>query len=649
MPVQPMQTVIKTAFFNPINNYFKFIFVLIFCVAGLSSAYGQINKADSLSNLIKQHPAEDDRKATLLFELSRQSLFTDPKKGLTYLDQLIAFHGKIKTKTIVASAYRLKGVIQYLLTMFPEALASLNEAYRIDKLSKSLTGVAGDRANMGMVYLAQSNLPGALASYQEAAKVYENAKGFDNDATSVYANIGIIYMQMNNYDKATAHFIKAREIYKRLNNTVGEANAIGNMAVIASKKKDYGKAIAYSRMSLKLNVEAGNKAGIARETGNLAGYYIPSGKYDEGIEYGLKATQLNKAIGNTKGIGYNKVNIAEAYLKKDNYKDAKTYGLTALKIGNDLKLLEIQRDASEGLSQIYDKLQMADSSLYYVKRFVVLKDSISNDQKRQEITRMGIQYDFDKKEITYQQRQQLSNEKLKQQQLQLALNNVQLQRSTQQAALKEIQLQNEKLRTREKQKQLILSVNKGKLQASRVKALSQQQQLNKLRMNQLWLYGVLLFVVLLSVLLYFINLYRIRRLRFNSTLQMQQAALQAQEIGYRNKLAESELRAIRAQMNPHFIFNVLNSIESYVLENDSRTASRLVQKFATLSRLILENSTQSMVTADREWKALKLYTELEAMRFNNQFAYSFYADADKPGRYRINGTDGLFVRYILPN
>ena len=81
-------------------------------------------------------------------------------------------------------------------------------------------------------------------------------------------------------------------------------------------------------------------------------------------------------------------------------------------------------------------------------------------------------------------------------------------------------------------------------------------------------------------------------------------------------------------MNPHFIFNVLNSIESYVLENDSKTASRLVQKFATLSRLILENSTQSMVAAEREWKALKLYTELEAMRFNNQFSYSFYADPD---------------------
>lgn len=95
---------------------------------------------------------------------------------------------------------------------------------------------------------------------------------------------------------------------------------------------------------------------------------------------------------------------------------------------------------------------------------------------------------------------------------------------------------------------------------------------------------------------------------------------------FKQKLSESELKAIRSQMNPHFIFNVLNSIESYIVEHDTKTASRLIQKFAALSRLILENSTQSMVIAEREWKALKLYTELEAMRFSNQFSYSFYVD-----------------------
>ncbi len=134
------------------------------------------------------------------------------------------------------------------------------------------------------------------------------------------------------------------------------------------------------------------------------------------------------------------------------------------------------------------------------------------------------------------------------------------------------------------------------------------------------------------------------QLAFNSKLQ-EQLARQSEEIQrqlimleveqkerlesqYRRRISESELKAIRAQMNPHFIFNVLNSIESYILDQNAKTASQLVQKFARLSRLVLENSTYSYVSVDREWTALKLYVELEAIRFNQEFDYVFSTGND---------------------
>ncbi|MFT4202792.1 MAG: histidine kinase [Chitinophagaceae bacterium] len=94
---------------------------------------------------------------------------------------------------------------------------------------------------------------------------------------------------------------------------------------------------------------------------------------------------------------------------------------------------------------------------------------------------------------------------------------------------------------------------------------------------------------------------------------------------YKLKIQIKDIRTqvLRAQMNPHFIFNVLNSIESYIVENDSRTASRLIQKFSLLCRFTLENSSQTTVNAEQEWEALKLYTEFEAMRFPGKFRYSF--------------------------
>lgn len=93
------------------------------------------------------------------------------------------------------------------------------------------------------------------------------------------------------------------------------------------------------------------------------------------------------------------------------------------------------------------------------------------------------------------------------------------------------------------------------------------------------------------------------------------------EADFKQKLYESELKAIRSQMNPHFVFNVLNSIEAYVVENDSKNASSLIHKFAALSRIVLENSQFSFVTIESEIKLIRLYLELERVRFSEQFDF----------------------------
>ena len=90
---------------------------------------------------------------------------------------------------------------------------------------------------------------------------------------------------------------------------------------------------------------------------------------------------------------------------------------------------------------------------------------------------------------------------------------------------------------------------------------------------------------------------------------------------FEHRIAETEMTALRAQMNPHFIFNCLNSIKLYTLENDSQTASEYLTKFSQLIRLVLENSRSEKVTLQKELEALKLYIELEAMRFKNKVQY----------------------------
>ena len=94
------------------------------------------------------------------------------------------------------------------------------------------------------------------------------------------------------------------------------------------------------------------------------------------------------------------------------------------------------------------------------------------------------------------------------------------------------------------------------------------------------------------------------------------------------EMVELEQKALRLQMNPHFIFNVMNSIQDYILKNDARSAQRYLTKFAKLVRSILDNSVEGEVMLEEELKANELYVELEQQRFEEKFAFVLDVAAD---------------------
>ncbi len=94
----------------------------------------------------------------------------------------------------------------------------------------------------------------------------------------------------------------------------------------------------------------------------------------------------------------------------------------------------------------------------------------------------------------------------------------------------------------------------------------------------------------------------------------------------KNKIAETEMMALRAQMNPHFIFNCMNIIDGLITSNREEEARDFLQKFSKLIRLVLENSQYQEVPIQQDLQALKLYIELEAIRSNHHFTYSIDVD-----------------------
>ena len=85
------------------------------------------------------------------------------------------------------------------------------------------------------------------------------------------------------------------------------------------------------------------------------------------------------------------------------------------------------------------------------------------------------------------------------------------------------------------------------------------------------------------------------------------------------QLGEMEMQALRAQMNPHFIFNSLNTIRYFVLNNENEKASDYLGKFARLLRMVLQNSRENTIPLGEELEALRLYLEIEARRFGDSF------------------------------
>lgn len=127
-----------------------------------------------------------------------------------------------------------------------------------------------------------------------------------------------------------------------------------------------------------------------------------------------------------------------------------------------------------------------------------------------------------------------------------------------------------------------------------------------------WWFAVLVFVAIGSIIT-FIVARRIKNIRYEASVQQQ--------------MAELEIKSLHAQMNPHFIFNSLNSIKEMILEDQKQNASRYLSKFAQLIRTSLEQSRQTFISIKQCVDHLRQYLEMEKLRFED-FTYTIEIDED---------------------
>jgi len=116
---------------------------------------------------------------------------------------------------------------------------------------------------------------------------------------------------------------------------------------------------------------------------------------------------------------------------------------------------------------------------------------------------------------------------------------------------------------------------------------------------------------------------QIEKISLENKFKMQQLHSERIEAKLQQQKTALEMQALRAQMNPHFIFNCLSSINSFILKNKTEEASKYLTKFSRLIRMVLNNSKEALISLEDELETLRLYLDMEKLRFKNSFDYGF--------------------------
>jgi len=161
----------------------------------------------------------------------------------------------------------------------------------------------------------------------------------------------------------------------------------------------------------------------------------------------------------------------------------------------------------------------------------------------------------------------------------------------------------------QKQNRIASLENERELNESRYKlAFENQELIEKNNRVQQWVIGSLILIALLLLGMAYTQFKNVRQQKYANNL-----------------LA---LKSLRTQMNPHFIFNALNSVNSFIANSDERAANRYLNEFSQLMRSVLENSDEDFIPLTKEIELLELYTKLEHFRFKDKFEYEIKVDED---------------------
>lgn len=438
-------------------------------------------------------------------------------------------------------------------------------------------GLASSYVNSGNAAIIFGNYPQALAYFRKAqsefSSLLENEpsnNALKNGLARAFASSGVVYSEQSNYYMALENYQKALKLYEETGQKNFISKAYNNIGIVYKSQLNYPKALEYLKKALAIQQQTGEQA-AAVTLMNIGVIHFENKRLNEAFQYYEKARRLFETINNTRGFALLNNYLGDYYKIKGDFDQARAHYRKSLdlyetmqnKFGASLSLYKIGLLLS-GQKKYAEAMPPAVKSLEYAKAIGSLDQAYHSEKLLSELHGfLGHPAEALSHYKNYiEARDSIAN-----------------QENNKKFAIAEMNF--------EYQKKEALLAEKSK------------------RQTQLTIFSVLGALLLIGLVLVTYNRIQVKR---RLTLE--------------KEVTEYEQKALHLQMNPHFVFNCLSSISSFIVQNGTDSALKYLSKFSKLMRLTLEYSKDSLIPIDKEIESLQNYLELEQLRFHNKFEFS---------------------------
>lgn len=534
------------------------------------------NKAINLSKEIEYYTGTADAYSQIGWTNMLRGHYT---KATDAYQKALKISKKTKYKKGESAAYNGLGAIEFQQGKYTNAIDHFITSMQISEEIKDLAAVASRCNNIGAIYFRQGANKKAIEYHLKSLNAQQNLNNKRGIAHS-YHNIGLVYYDQGNYSKSLENNLKALAIREELNEQHTLGQSYTNIGLIYDSQKKYPEAIEYYSKALNIARQTGIKSSIAINLGVIGDLYSYQSNHEQAMTYYLEALEIEKEIDYKYGMAISYINIGRTYLYLKNY----------------TKALENVENGKQLCEEIGDKSNFGEALTsmglihYEMKNFALARKYL--DDGIRIATEIG-----NLEELVHGTE---------------ALSHVESSLGHHKAALKSYELYHryyDSLLGEEKTKQISqLQIQyETEKKEQEIKNLAQQTSIQALELKQANLNktiyaAIAVFILLIAAVLFLVNKQK--------QLQLKQ---RAQNI---------EQNLLRVQMNPHFIFNAMTSIQEYMNKGDAKQASLYLVKFSKLIRQVLDNSRNEFIPLEQEINMLENYLSIQNLKRDFPFTHT---------------------------